>query len=368
MRKYRIPMMRLNGANASIEWYRYDTAQEVDVDMACETLSARPRKGARLSVGLILTRRFTLGALANFVDVLRLSGDEGDRSRQILCEWTILSETMNGVPSSCGVIVQPNERLGNPAKFDYIAVVGGLIDEIPNIGTGYRQYLQRAAEKGVPLIGICTGAFALYRLGLMRGYKCCVSWFHHGDFVEQFDGLHPISDRIFVVDRDRLTCAGGANSAHLAAWLVEKHVGSAQALKSLRIMGFDEAEKPDKSQPGIPLNFTTSVAPVRKALLLMQQSLDTPMSIAEIAKRIGSSRRQLERQFQMEFSSTPTAISRTIRLDHAEWLLRTTTKTITAIAEDSGFSDSSHFIRAFRSRRGLTPLAFRGNHGPQSQV
>jgi transcriptional regulator GlxA family with amidase domain len=334
-------------------------------EMAGKTRARRPRARARLSVGLILTRRFTLGALANFVDVLRLSADEGDRSRQILCEWAILSDTMNGVPASCGVTVQPNERLGDPSKFDYIAVVGGLIDDIPNIGTGYQQYLQRASAQGIPLIGICTGAFVLYRLGLMGGYKCCVSWFHHDDFVEQFDGLHPVSDRIFVVDRDRLTCAGGANSAHLAAWLVDKHVGGASALKSLRIMGFDEVETSDKSQPGIPLGFTSNVPLVRKALLLMQQTLDAPMPIAEIARKLGASSRQLERHFQQEFGSTPTATSRNIRLDHAEWLLKTTSKSITSIAEDSGFSDSSHFIRAFRARKKLTPLAFREQHQRQ---
>jgi transcriptional regulator GlxA family with amidase domain len=84
-------------------------------------------------VGFILARRFTLCAFANFVDVLRLAADEGDRSRPILCEWTILSDSMDAVTSSCGVAVQPNARLPGPTAFDYVVVVGGLIDEIPNL-------------------------------------------------------------------------------------------------------------------------------------------------------------------------------------------------------------------------------------------
>src|SRR3546814_8408002 len=51
----------------------------------------------------------------------------------------------------------------------------------------------------------------------------------------------PVSDQIFIVDRDRLTCSGGASSAHLAAYLVEKHVGRAQSRKSLHIMIIDDA-------------------------------------------------------------------------------------------------------------------------------
>ena len=170
-----------------------------------------PRRDSapRLSIGFILAHRFTLCAFGNFVDVLRLAADEGDRSRPILCDWTVLSDTMNPVVSSCGVPVQPTERLSDPTKFNYIVVVGGLIDEISNLSPEYTRYLQRAAALKVPLVGVCTGAFILQRAKLMDGYRCCVSWFHHADFLEQFDGIMPVSDQIFIVDRDRLTCSGG---------------------------------------------------------------------------------------------------------------------------------------------------------------
>src|SRR3546814_9629680 len=98
--------------------------------------------------------------------------------------------------SRCGIAGQPQERLGDPRKFEYSVGVGGLIDEIPNLSPEYARYLQRAAASKVPLVGVCTGAFILHRAGLMDGYRCCVSWFHHADFLEQFDGLEPVSDQI----------------------------------------------------------------------------------------------------------------------------------------------------------------------------
>lgn len=320
----------------------------------------RIRKAApRLSVGFILARRFTLCAFANFVDVLRLAADEGDRSRPILCEWSVLSDTMSPMASSCGVTVQPGERLGDPGKFDYIVVVGGLIDEIPNLSPEYARYLQRAAALKVPLVGVCTGAFILHRAGLMDGYRCCVSWFHHADFLEQFDGLRPVSDQIFIVDRDRLTCSGGASSAHLAAYLVDRHVGRAQARKSLHIMIIDDALRAEKPQPGIPLDLTTDDAMVRRALLLMQQHIDTPLPVAELARRLDVSRRRLERHFQRTIGMAPTLACKIMRLEYAEFLLRHTPQSVTEIATSTGFCDSSHFIRAFRERRGMTPAAFR---------
>jgi transcriptional regulator GlxA family with amidase domain len=320
--------------------------------------------GPRLSVGFVLAKRFTLCAFANFVDVLRLAADEGDRSRPILCRWSVLSDTMDAVASSCGVAVQPNERLGDPARFDYIVVVGGLLEEVPNIRPAYTRFLAAAAAAGVPLVGLCTGAFVLHRAGLMQGYKACVSWFCHADFLEQFDGLEPVSDQIFVVDRDRLTCAGGASSAHLAACLVEKHVGRAQATKSLHIMIIDDALRPEKPQPGAPLDFSVQDPLVRRALLLMQQRIDAPLSVADLARQTGAGKRRIERRFRAALGTSPQAAFLDIRLSFARRLLETTDKSISAIAIECGFCDSSHLSRTFRRRFERAPREFRRTRTP----
>nr|WP_265517184.1 GlxA family transcriptional regulator [Nitratireductor luteus] len=326
--------------------------------VSARALRPRPEE-TRLSVGFILAKRFTLCAFANFVDVLRLAADEGDRSRPILCKWTVLSDTMDAVLSSCGITVQPQERLGDPTKFDYVVVVGGLMDETPSLGSAYTRYLHQAAAAGVPLVGICTGAFLLHQAGLLNGYRCCVSWFHHADFLEQFEGLRPVADQIFVVDGDRLTCSGGASSAHLAAYLVDKHVGRAQASKSLHIMIIDDALHAEKPQPGITLDFKVRDPLVLRVLLIMQQHIDTPLSVKEIARRMGHSKRQIERHFRAALDLSPQEAFLHIRLSLAHHLIETTGKSIAQIAVDCGFCDSSHLGRMFRRRFGSTPQALR---------
>ena len=321
---------------------------------------ARSEKQApRLSVGFILARHFTLNAFANFVDVLRLAADEGDRSRPIRFEWSVLSDTMSPIASSSGVVVAPSERLGDPGKFDYIVVVGGLIDEVPKLSPAYSRYLQRAAAARVPLVGVCTGAFILHHAGLMDGYRCCVSWFHHADFLERFDGLKPVSDQIFVVDRDRLTCSGGVSSAHLAAFIVERHLGRARAAKSLHIMIIDEAMAAEEPQPGMPLALGADDPLVRKALLLMQQSIEAPLSIGRLVAQLGVGRRKLERHFRAALAMTPLEADRLIRIEQARHLLRTTARSATRVAADTGFCDLPHLIRTFRAIEGMTPDAFR---------
>jgi transcriptional regulator GlxA family with amidase domain len=291
--------------------------------------------------------------------VLRLAADEGDRSRPILCSWRVLSPTMEPIASSSGIVVQPEERLGDPARFDYLVVVGGLVDEIEKLHPDTVRFLERAAAAGVPLVGVCTGTFILHRAGLMRGYRACVSWFHHEDFLERFDGLEPVSDQIFVVDRDRLTCSGGVSAAHLAAYVVERHLGRARAAKSLHIMIIDQAMAADEPQPGMPLALATGDALVRKALLVMQQSIDAPLSIGRVVERLGISRRKLERHFREALGMTPLEADRLIRLEQAKRLLRTSRRSATQIAADTGFCDLPHLIRVFRAAEGMTPDAFR---------
>ena len=89
--------------------------------------SAPTPKAARLRVGFILANHFTLTAFSTFVDTLRLAADEGDRSRQILSSWTVMSASGQPVRASCGIAVLPQAGLVDPQKFDYVAVIGGLL-------------------------------------------------------------------------------------------------------------------------------------------------------------------------------------------------------------------------------------------------
>ncbi len=311
-------------------------------------------------VGFILADHFTLTAFASFVDVLRLSADEGDRSRPILCSWSLISATMNPVTSSCGVALYPSERLGAPDRFDYIVVVGGLIREIDNLEPEYVSYLKEAAKSGTTLIGLCTGSFILQKFGLMEGHRCCVSWFHHDDFVEYFEGINPVSDQIFVVDRNRITCSGGTSSAHVAAYLVEKHVNPSMARESLKIMIIDQRFPEETGQPGLPAELDTTDVIVRRALLHFQQNAYRHCPVDEIASALGVGRRKLERKFQTCLGMTPGTAGRQLRMLLALQQIENSDKTISQIAVDYGFCDSSHLNRLIKDHIGKTPTRHRG--------
>lgn len=316
----------------------------------------------KLSVAFILAPNFTLLALSAFVDTLRLAADEGDRSRPIACAWTVLSDTMRPVRASCGISVNPDSELQDPKQFDYIVVVGGtLVADL--LSKGLATYVQQAASAGVPLVGICTGSFVLARLGLMQGRRSCISWFHHADFRTLYPQLQSSSDELFIIDGDRLTCAGGTSVVHLAAHLVKQYCGEAAAEKALRIM-IEQATLPARfAQPQPFQTPKTRDLRVRKAMLLMERNLESPLSAEFVARHVGVSVRQLERLFKTEVGCSPSVMALRIRLAHAHHRLLHGQEPVADIALQSGFVNRSHFASSFKGEFGLTPSELRAQQG-----
>jgi transcriptional regulator GlxA family with amidase domain len=269
---------------------------------------------------------------------------------------------MRPVRSSSGISVNPDAELQDPKQFDYLVVVGGTLST-DLLSKGMSVYVQQAAQAGVPLVGICTGSFVLARLGLMQGRQSCISWFHHEEFRTLYPDLKASSDELFIVDGDRLTCAGGTSVVHLAAHLVKQFCGEAAAEKALRIMIEQSTLPPQSPQPQPLQTPKTRDLRVRKAMLLMERNLESPLSAEFIARHVGVSVRQLERLFKTELGCSPSAFALRIRLAHAHQRLLHSQEPVADIALQSGFVNRSHFARSFRLEFGLTPSDLRAAQG-----
>jgi transcriptional regulator GlxA family with amidase domain len=311
--------------------------------------SARNYSLRPLRVGILVTTQFTLNALANFVDVLRLASDSGDGSGGLQCKYHLMSAVRDPIPASCGYPLVPTSTFIEPADLDYVAVIGGLLYRGRSIDASMHTYLRAAAVAGTPLLGICTGTFILCRLGLMQNRRCCVSWFHYGDFRIEFPKMEPVADVLYVVDHDRITSSGGIGAALIAAVLVERHLGRSVAQKSLRIMQI--ASTTANWQPAPPRIAQCDNELVTRSLLLMEQNISEPLTIGRIAFRLHVSRRTLERQFVRHVGNVPRAVYIGLRLAHARVLLRTK-KTMAQVASETGFSNSSQLSAAFRRQIG----------------
>ena len=167
-----------------------------------------PPKGLSpdLSVGIILAPHFSILPFAGFIDCLRHASDIRDHSRQIYCYWTIIAHAIEPIRASCGLEVLPQTILPEVEQFDYLVVAGGILPSSLNLHPEIYEYIQQAATKNIPVIGLCTGSFILAKAGLLDKHRCCV----HAEHKEQFNKLFPtvetITDQAFVIDQGVITC------------------------------------------------------------------------------------------------------------------------------------------------------------------
>ena len=325
-----------------------------------ELQEARSAVPPDIRVGFVLSPSFTLLPFAGFVDTLRHSADEGDRSRQIHCRWRILGATMAPIRSSCGAEVIPWQTYGDPAAFDYIVVVGGLMAAFDEHAPETFEFLRLAGARQVPAVGLCTGSFALAEAGLLAGRRCAVHVRHRQEFVARYPDVSVTTTEIYVFDGDRITCPGGTAAIDVAVELVMRHAGRARAFKGLTEMVVD-VHRTALDQPRSAHDYLLDCGDwrVEQAVQLMQGSLTDPVSIGDLARRIGTSVSQLNRASRRYCGMTAAELWRELRLQHSRWLLMNSTRTVTRVAQECGFADSAHLNRWFRRAFGEAPGAFR---------
>ncbi|MDE1179093.1 helix-turn-helix domain-containing protein [Paraburkholderia sp.] len=323
-----------------------------------------PKPGAKheLNIGFLLWPSFPMLSLAGFCDALRHAADLGDQSRPLRCAWTLLGIGTRAVEASCGIAVPVEPVQGSPRQFDYLVVIGGLLPNLDHVDRRYWDYLHEADAAGVPLVGLCTGSFVLAKAGLMRDHVACVHAFHFEDYKTRFPGLRAVTHTDYLIDGARTTCAGGVSVIELATRLITLHCGPDRASKVIHQMTVNRQHGTSFVERRKALGYlAVGDLVVRHALVLMEENLEAPLTIAGIARMTGSSVRQLERNFLAEMGVSPKEFYRSMRLRYARWLLLNSAKQITVIAYECGFADAAHFIRDFKQVYGVTPGKLRAS-------
>lgn len=173
---------------------------------------------------------------------------------------------------------------------------------------------------------------------------------------------------VISVDDEELLCETSSPTLTSIAW--NSHETGYEAARRLHAA----IRRPAKRQPyrdicSVPVDVvarqstarvTFSDKYVRRCLELMELNLAEKISVAQLARRVGISRRTLERRFVETVGKTLGVALVDLRLARAEELLKRTTMSLSAIATRCGFYDASHFSNAFRRAKGVNPSALRG--------
>ncbi|MEP0804619.1 MAG: substrate-binding domain-containing protein [Chloroflexota bacterium] len=98
---------------------------------------------------------------------------------------------------------------------------------------------------------------------------------------------------------------------------------------------------------------------VRQAMLYIHKHYSEPITRADIARHINIAEDYLTFCFRQELGTTPIKYLQRYRVHQAKALLKNTSRSVSEIALDVGFSDSGYFTRVFHRETGMSPENFR---------
>jgi AraC family transcriptional regulator len=91
----------------------------------------------------------------------------------------------------------------------------------------------------------------------------------------------------------------------------------------------------------------------------MHDNLSRYIRLSELASLSGLSASQFGRAFKVSTGMTPHKWHLAARIEYAKRMLADQEKSLVDIALEAGFSEQSHFTRAFTSANGISPNAWR---------
>ena len=307
------------------------------------------------TVGLLLVPGFALMSYASVVEPLRAANLLAGRE---LYRWVHITPGPDTVAASCGAMVPCPVRPGEEGRLDFLFVcAGGNPRAFRDRAT--LAWLRSLAARGVRIGGVSGGPVILAGAGIMDGYHMTVHWEHAQAVAEGFPNIM-LTRSIYIVDRNRLTCAGGTAPLDMMHALIAEAHGPELARKvSDWFMHTDIRPAQSAQRASLTARYGVHDERLTAALELMESHPGEPLTRAETARRIGLSTRQLDRLFAEKLGSSYAGHYRRIRLERARDLLRQSAVPITEIALGCGFSSASHFSRAYREAFGVTPASER---------
>ncbi len=303
------------------------------------------------TIGILPIPGFALLSYAATVEPFRAANLLGQND---LYETIIVGLDTDPIPSSGAAHINPQATISEALSLDYLFVVAGGDPGAFNDKRVFK-WLGRLARARVQIGGVSGGPVILARAGLMTGRRMTVHWEHAAALAEMSPHL-AIERSLYIIDRDRVTCAGGTAALDLMHALITGHHGAQFAGRiSDWFMHTEIRPSIGPQRRGLVARVGTTNSAVLSAVQAMENHIADPLILGQLAEIATVSPRHLNRLFIAKTGKTTMGYYRALRLDKADNLLKNSALSLTEIALATGFANSSHFSRVFSAHFNFAP-------------
>ncbi len=299
----------------------------------------------------VLIPRFNMMALTATLEPLRVANYLGGRT---LYDWTFVSPGGGSVVASNGMMIDTQPLSDDIQKPDTIFICGSWDCEHYENRELFA-WLRRYSRFGVRLGAMDIGVYILARAGLLNGYRATVLWYCLRAFAEAFPETDVV-EQLFVEDRDRITIAGGTAGMDVMLNDISGRFDPQLAREIAdHVLHYPIRMSENAQRNVVSGRHEIMHSVVRAAIQIMENNVEEPLSIPEIANRVHVNQRKLERLFHRHIGRSAIGYYRVLRLQHALVLLTNTDLSIREVSVACGYSSLSHFAKSFAAQYGKRP-------------
>ncbi|THH38534.1 GlxA family transcriptional regulator [Aliishimia ponticola] len=312
----------------------------------------------------VLMPEFTLLSFAAALECLRIANRVVGKP---VYDWALIGDGGEEITCSAGTSFRLDDSLGELDRDDTLVLCGG-IDVQTHSTKKLLNWLRREARRGIPVAGLCTGAYTMAKAGLLDGKRATIHWENQDAFAEEFDEV-ALTKSVFVVDGTRMTTAGGTSSIDLMLKIIAEDHGEevANAVADQQIYASIRTDQ-DTQRLSVPTRIGVRHPKLSQVIQMMEANIEEPISPSVLAKDVGMSTRQLERLFRRYLNRSPKRYYMELRLQKARNLLMQTDMSVINVALACGFASPSHFSKCYRAHYNTTPYRERGSQSARLSI
>lgn len=269
---------------------------------------------------------------------------------EAMFSWHYVSETPGLLNGKCGMIVRAEPVVQDHELADMLFVVGGRSGReaswLP------RLHQMRRLGRSVALLSDAATAY-ITRTKSPVG-KVTTHW--HDALSLKETGHHPkLTNSLSEISAGITTAAGSGATmelviAHIAPYLCPVDVAELGNRLMLHVLRSPQSEQPND----IARMPALSDGRLKRAVEIMESSLDQPLNVYEIAQEACVSTRFLERIFKEVFDQTPARFYKQLRTKKARALIEETQLGMVEIAVATGFSSITSLNKAIKKQYGAS--------------
>lgn len=301
--------------------------------------------------GFVVIPRFNMMALTASLEPLRVANY---LTGSALYDWVFFSPDGGDVVASNGMSLAASSLPPVDRRCDTVFVCGSWDSEHYEHKRLFA-WLRCHDRHGTRLGSMDIGTYVLAHAGLLSGYRATILWYCARTFAETFPDVEAV-EHLYVVDRNRVTIAGGTAGMDMMLADIGARHGMGLAHEVADHMLHVPVRRGDSSQRSVAEKQQDITQPLlRRALRLMEDNVEDPLSIPEVAQQLDISQRKLERLFHKHTGKSAVGYYRILRLQYARVMLTNTKLSIREISVACGYSSLSHFSKSFAELFGQRP-------------